>query len=161
MTILRRHTSSTQILLAAVAVAVASVPVGQVASASAGPVPAGGHSEVIAQSLVDFGEGEFSWEFAALAITDTQPTPMTADPVTFVVSDGPAAAVVTPTGGGAGGARLAAGEATVALPDLGFDVVAASPEGGSIIGVAIAPGAGTTDRSPRGPACATSTWCAT
>ena len=160
MTILRRHASSTQILLAAVAVAVASVPVGQVASASAGPVPAGGHSEVIAQSLVDFGEGEFSWEFAALAITDTQPTPMTADPVTFVVSDGPAAAVVTPTGGGAGGARLAAGEATVALPDLGFDVVAASPRAArsSAWQSLQVP---EPDRSPRGPACATSTWCAT
>ena len=67
---------------------------------------------------------------------------MTADPVTFVVADGPAPAVATPSGGGSGGARLAVGEAIVALPDVGFDVVAASPEGGTIIGVAIAPGAG-------------------
>ena len=36
----------------------------------------------------------------------------------------------------------ASGEAIVALPDAGFDVVATSPEGGTIIGVAIAPGAG-------------------
>ena len=44
--------------------------------------------------------------------------------------------------GDSGGARLAVGEAIVALPDADFDVVAASPEGGTIIGVAIAPGAG-------------------
>ena len=31
----------------------------------------GGHSEVIAQSLVGFGDGEFSWELATLPITDT------------------------------------------------------------------------------------------
>ena len=67
---------------------------------------------------------------------------MTADPVTFVIADGPAAAVATPSDGGSGGARLSVGEAIVALPDAGFDVVATSPEGGTIIGVAIAPGAG-------------------
>ena len=131
----------TPILLAVVGLA-AAVPVRHVASASVGPVPPGGHSEVIAQSLVGFGDGEFSWQLATLPITDTQPTPMTADPVTFVVADGPAAALATPSGGGPGGARLAVGEAVVALADFGFDIVATSPEGGTILGVAIAPGAG-------------------
>ena len=140
--ILRWRAPRTTILMLAVGAATAAIPMGQIATASAGPAPTGGHSEVIAQSLVVFGDGEFSWQFATLPITDAQPTPMTADPVTFVVADGPAAAIATPTGGGSGGARLAAGEATVALPDVGFDVVAASPEGGSIIGVAITPGAG-------------------
>ena len=142
MTFMRWRALRTPILLAAVGLAAAGVPVRHVAMASAGPVPPGGHSEVIAQSLVGFGDGEFSWELATLPITETQPTPMTADPVTFVVADGPAPAVATPSGGGSGGARLAVGEAIVALPDVGFDVVAASPEGGTIIGVAIAPGAG-------------------
>jgi hypothetical protein len=97
---------------------------------------------VIAQSLVDFGDGEFSWRLTTTPISEPDPTKVTADPVTFVVADGPAPAVVTPSGGGSGGARLAIGEAVVALPDVGFDVVAATPEGGTIIGVAITPGAG-------------------
>ena len=56
--------------------------------------------------------------------------------------------MATPSGGGSGGARLAVGEAIVVLPDAGFDVVAASPEGGTIIGVAIAPGAGDATFTP-------------
>ena len=142
MTFMRWRALRTPILLAAVGLAAALVPVRQVVVASAGPVPPGGHAAVIAQSLVGFGDGEYSWELTTLPITETPPTPMTADPVTFVVADGPAPAVATPSGGGAGGARLAVGEAIVALPDVGFDVVAASPEGSTIIGVAIAPGAG-------------------
>ena len=82
------------ILLAAVGLAAAGVPV-HVAMASGGPVPPGGHSEVVAQSLVVFGDGEFSWKLTTLPITDAEPTPMTADPVTFVVADGPAPAVAT------------------------------------------------------------------
>ena len=132
----------TPILLMAVGLVASGVPVRHVAMASAGPVPPGGHSEVIAQSLVGFGDGEFSWQLATLPISETEPTAITADPATFVVADGPAAAVATPSGGGSGGARLAVGEAVVALPGVGFDVVAASPEGGTIIGVAIEPGAG-------------------
>ncbi len=140
--IMRCRALRAPMLLAAVSSAATAVPVGHVAIASTGPVPTGGHSEVIAQSLVAFGDGEFSWELAMLPITETPPTPMTADPVTFVVADGPAAAVATPSGGGSGGARLAPGEAVVALPEVSFDVVAASPESGTIIGLAIAPGSG-------------------
>ena len=142
MTSMRWRAVRAPILLAAVTLAAAGVPVRHVAMASAGPVPLGGHSEVVAQSLVVFGDGEFSWELATLPVTETLPTPMTADPVTFLVADGPAPAVATPSEGGSGGARLAVGEAIVVLPDTGFNVVAASPEGSTIIGVAIAPGAG-------------------
>src|SRR5688572_14252858 len=63
VTILRCRAPRTPILLL-VGVAAAAVPVGQVATASTGPAPTGGHSEVIAQSLVEFGDGEFSWQFA-------------------------------------------------------------------------------------------------
>ena len=150
----------TPILLMAVGLVASGVPVRHVAMASAGPVPPGGHSEVIAQSLVGFGDGEFSWQLATLPISETEPTAITADPATFVVADGPAAAVATPSGGGSGGARLAVGEAVVALPGVGFDVVAASPEGErssawrSNRGLA-------TDRSHREPEYVTSIWCAT
>ena len=127
MTFLRWRALRTPVLLAGVGLVSAGGPLRPVAMASAGPAPLG-HSEVIAQSLVGFGDGEFSWELATLPITETQPTPMTADPVTFVVADGPAPAVATPSGGGSGGTRLAVGDAIAALPDVGFDVVAGSPD---------------------------------
>ena len=59
--IMRWRALRAPILLAAISSAATAVPAGHVAIASTGPVPTGGHSEVIAQSLVAFGDGEFSW----------------------------------------------------------------------------------------------------
>jgi hypothetical protein len=136
------HRSSSRFataLVVSVVAVTAPIAIGEASATVVEPPAAGASAEVIAQGLVTFGEGEFHWEVATLAVGQT-PAPVGSEAAGFLLSRGPVAVLVSAPGFATW--RLGADEAVFRLAGPTSSAVALGEGAAALTAIAIAADSG-------------------
>lgn len=126
-------------------VATVSIAPGDARAATEPPSPATGHAQVVATGVVTFGAGPVHWEVVPNPAT-TEPAPVATTGPMFIVSDGPAAVIVSDDDGPV--ARLAEGEALFRPDGASTMLHTTSPSGGDGAALVVVPGSGEGEFTP-------------
>lgn len=133
------------VAVAVALVATAGLGPDVVRAATEPPSPATGHAQVVATGVVTFDDGPFHWELTPNPATP-EPSPLATGGPLFVVSDGPAALIVSDDDGPV--ARLAAGEALFRPDGASTVLQTASAEGGDGAAISMVAGGGDDEFTP-------------